>query len=259
MNLWIRVDACASRDPKVAQLAQRLGVSIPTALGHLVMLWGVMAEHTPDGVLEGVGVNALEQWSGWSGKRGKFDAAFREIFVSDGKVGGWEKRQGALVRHMERDRERKHRGNSVEIPANSTLTERNGTERNEQSVVGGEVVGIVIGQPADYAVAITIAANNAIRARWGEQTRVLVHGASYELTRDLQEAGIPLDVARASIVDQVERSSKATPPSTINWFRPGILASHAEQQQRALMGEAPPTIQKRMTKTEQALRAIEGL
>lgn len=130
----------------------------------------------------------------------------------------------------------------------------------ERTVVGGEVVGIVIGQPADYAVAITIAANNAIRARWGEQTRVLVHGMSYELTRDLQEAGIPLDVARASIVDQVERSSKATPPSTINWFRPGILASHAEQQQRALMGTQPaPTIQKRLTKTEQALRAIEGL
>src|SRR5687768_12155558 len=119
MNLWIRVDACASRDPKVAELADRLGVSIPTTLGHLVMLWGVMAEHTPDGNLGGVGVNALEQWSGWPGKRGKFAAAFHEIFVTDGVVGGWEKRQGALISRMERDRARKRGGNSPEIPPDS--------------------------------------------------------------------------------------------------------------------------------------------
>lgn len=131
MKLWIRVDACTPRDPKVGELADRLGVSVPLAVGHLVMLWGVMAEHTPDGVLSAVGVRPLEQWAGWTGKRGKFYEAFCDLFVTDGVVGGWEKRQGALISRMEKDRQRKFQGNSTEVPKDSAPTERNGTEQRD--------------------------------------------------------------------------------------------------------------------------------
>jgi hypothetical protein len=128
MKLWIRVDACTPRDPKVAELADRLGVSVPLAVGHLVMLWGVMAEHTPDGLVGSVGVRPLEQWAGWTGKRGRFYDAFCELFVTDGVVNGWAGRQGALIARMEKDRLRKIQGNSTEARRNSTPTERNGTE-----------------------------------------------------------------------------------------------------------------------------------
>lgn len=145
-------------------------------------------------------------------------------------------------------------------PTKTENREQRAETELEKPVVGGEIVGVVIGQPADYALAITIAANNAIRAKWGEQTRVLLHGGSYELTRDLQEAGVPLETAMASIVEQVERSGKSSPPTAINWFRPGILQYHAQQHQRAIQAEHPaPAIRPRLTKTEQALRAIEGL
>jgi hypothetical protein len=138
VKLWIRVDASVGRDPAVSSFADAIGVSIPAAVGHLVLLWGCMAEHTPQGVLTPVGVKALEAWAGWSGKRGRFAAAFNEHFVTDGTVRGWIDRQGKLGERAEKDRARKARTSSAEIPRSvqgiSAVTERNGTVRKNKSV-----------------------------------------------------------------------------------------------------------------------------
>jgi hypothetical protein len=75
-------------------------------------------------------------------------------------------------------------------------------------------------------------------AKWGQQTRPYLHGQSYELTQALMDAGVPLDVAKASVVQQVEKSGRTAPPSSINWFRPGILTDHQTAQQKALDGPA---------------------
>ncbi|HEU4641262.1 MAG TPA: hypothetical protein VFS44_02325 [Gemmatimonadaceae bacterium] len=132
MKLWIRVDASTARDPNVGRFAEALGVSVPTAVGHLVMLWGVMAEHTPDGIIESVGVKALEEWAGWRGKRGRFAQAFTELFVTHGVVNGWADWQGKLIERMERDRARKRRGDSAETRRNSAPTVRNVTEQDKE-------------------------------------------------------------------------------------------------------------------------------
>lgn len=149
MRLWIRVDASAARDPKVAEFSEALGVSVPTAIGHLVMLWGVMAEHTPDGIVEGVGAKALEDWAGWRGKRGRFADAFTSIFTTDGIVSGWADRQGRLIERMKKDRERKRPGNSTETPRNSAPTVRNGTEPNGKTPTPSAADAAVAGSVRD--------------------------------------------------------------------------------------------------------------
>lgn len=101
------------------------------------------------------------------------------------------------------------------------------------------VVGVVIGQPMELALQITIAANHAVTRKWGEQTHPYIHGQSYELAQSLIEAGVPLDVAKASVVEQVERSGRTAPPRSINWFRPGIITYHHEQQQKAIQAANP--------------------
>lgn len=113
-------------------------------------------------------------------------------------------------------------------------------ERETTSVVGPGIVGVVMGEPAEYALRITIAANNSITRRWGEQIHPLVHGQSYELADALMAAGVPLPTAVESIGIQCERSKKPTPPKSINWFRDGVLQHHATEQQKAVQAANPP-------------------
>lgn len=110
----------------------------------------------------------------------------------------------------------------------------------EKVVVRPEpIAGVVIGQPADFALQITIAANHAVTRKWGEQTQPFLHGQSYDLAQSLIDGGVPLDTAKASIAEQVEKSGRGAPPKSINWFRPGILSYHATQQQRAIQAANP--------------------
>lgn len=135
MKLWIRVDACTGRDPKVAEFALAIGDDLATAVGRLVLIWSVMAEHAPDGWLGKGEGNAhetprkcvpnavLEAWGMYTPKRGKprgtMADAFRSLFVaSDGYVDGWTARQGALIERAEKDRARKSGSNSTEFPWN---------------------------------------------------------------------------------------------------------------------------------------------
>lgn len=148
MKLWIRVDAAMPRDPDIAALADELNVGLPTLIGHVVTLWGVMAEHTVDGDLSGVNDATLERWAGWTRPRGAFAKAFRARFVgADGILRGWPDRQGALLKRQERDRARWHTRKPAETPpplrtgsdetprslrVDSASTERNGTERRRK-------------------------------------------------------------------------------------------------------------------------------
>jgi hypothetical protein len=164
VKLWIRVDASAPNDPKMGELADYLRTARAHAFGLVSGVWCAMAEHAVDGDLTGVSDRTLEEWAGWTGKRGRFAAAFREIFLHkvvevDGKMGvlpGWNERQGALLSRMERDRQRhknkevrpelppdsprKFHGNSAEIPqsllGDSTSTVRNVTVRTTKASSG---------------------------------------------------------------------------------------------------------------------------
>lgn len=98
MTLWIRVDADVADNAKIGRFATKLGVEIETAVGHLVRLWGKMAEQKSDGKLAGVRAATIESWANWRGKKGRFADVFRRTFVvKGGIVKGWGERQGKLI------------------------------------------------------------------------------------------------------------------------------------------------------------------
>lgn len=162
-GLWIRVDAHEVHSPLVARLAEALGLKPVHALGHLVALAGQVAEQTSDGRIKDVPDVTLEQWAVWERPRGKFAAAVRQ-HVQDaetGEMAGWYEKMFQLVKHRERDAERKRkerrrsgstsarsepisqaseasppdiRGQSVDSPP-----PRNGTEENKTPESGNSV------------------------------------------------------------------------------------------------------------------------
>lgn len=162
MKLWIRLDADAPDDPHILDLADVLGIDPAHAFGCCAAVWCRMAPHATDGDLSTVRDATLERWAGWTGARGVFAAAFRAAFAAEGVVGGWDARQGKLIARQDRERERLRayrertaRNAASERDADATpsvrvhnesvdakrtrtrraqnaLTERNGTERNEE-------------------------------------------------------------------------------------------------------------------------------
>lgn len=133
MKLWIRIDTAIRSDPNVAELAARTGVTLAEAVGLCTLVWAAIAEHRPNGDLNGIAISALENWAAWEPRKGKptgsFGTAFRELFITNDTASGWKNRQGKLVERAERDRLRKVHGSSEESRGDSTVTERNGTEQ----------------------------------------------------------------------------------------------------------------------------------
>jgi hypothetical protein len=140
--LWIRVSARKASSLEIIRFAAELGIPRVHALGHYVALGGEIAEALPDGNIANVPDDALECWADWTGERGKLAAAVRCALQSpDGQFDGWSETMGKLVEMRQRDRDRKANGNSTEIPpksdgasvetpAISGATGRNGTGRN---------------------------------------------------------------------------------------------------------------------------------
>lgn len=97
-------------------------------------------------------------------------------------------------------------------------------------------------EPSDearYCLGITTAANAAITKKWGEQIHPLYYGTATQLAADLIQIGIKLDVAQKSIAAQVDKSKNVTPPSSIEYFRRGILQSGQSDEQRAIDAVTP--------------------
>lgn len=121
-------------------------------------------------------------------------------------------------------------------------------DKREEGKEGEEGKKVVVGEIADasatYALRLTVAANNAVTARWGEQTNPFHHGQSYTLARDLDDAGVPIDVAASAIERLCAASAKSSPPKSVNWFREGILSAHrtppARQPSRPIGGAPAP-------------------
>ena len=250
---WIRVHANLASKPVIARAVATLGVSENEGIGLMVRFWGSVSQHVVNGDVRDATDRQIELWAGWTRKRGRFAAFLRSAHLTDGRVNEWDEYAGKLEARRAKDRTRKEeerarksRGshadspqdvtdNSIPARANETTTTRNETDAPVVVDSGSsEITGAANGHPpADYALQITVAANRAITKRWGEQTHPLVHGQSYTLTDELMTAGVPLDVAKTSVVLQCERSGKPAPPKAINWFKRGIVQHHAEIQQRA--------------------------
>ena len=122
MRFWIRVNARLADDPEVIAFAVAIlpklpvWVSVRTACGLLVTLWGHVVDEQEDGDLSGRDDVIVEAWAGWGGKRNLFAREFRQRFTENGQIRQWEEYQGKLIERRERDRTRKRGGKSAGIP-----------------------------------------------------------------------------------------------------------------------------------------------
>lgn len=106
-RLWIAVEAhLVSRDI-VGHGAEVLGVSRVTCVGHMVTMWGQVAEDAKAGDISGVRDSTLEHWAEWGGEAGRFAGFIREHCVTAGVLNGWDEMQGPLDARREADRTRK--------------------------------------------------------------------------------------------------------------------------------------------------------
>jgi len=140
---WIRIATGIADDPKVFRLAKQCAVDVATATGLLVRVLVKLPLHAADGNIAAVPPEAIEQWAAWTGEPGVLDAALRAIFCDDDEtVAAWDKHNGAALREMRRDRDRKKTksappsaGIPPELRRNSTGTppefHRNETLRDE--------------------------------------------------------------------------------------------------------------------------------
>lgn len=110
---WLRWDTDTPRSSVVALLANDLGVHLMQATGHYFAAVSGFGDHQPDGSLDAVPDLSIEQWAGWTGKRGRFAAAFRTHCRADGTgedpegcIRGWW-RQRALIEKREKDATRR--------------------------------------------------------------------------------------------------------------------------------------------------------
>lgn len=140
---WIRIDVGIMDDPRVGALAAALGVSVPLTTGHLVGVLRKLPTHAKDGDLSSVSASTIEMWAMWTGKRGKFAAAFRaHLCTAQEVVRGWEKHNGAAIREADAAKERmkkvrEERRTFAERSANNSRTI---SERSLQRDVTGRDV-----------------------------------------------------------------------------------------------------------------------
>src|SRR5262249_15326397 len=90
--------------------AQRLRITHEAAIGLLVQLWLELPDHARDGAIGQITDQALEEWAGWRGRRGRFAPAYRDLFQTvDGKVNAWDRHNGKALEKSDRDAERTRR------------------------------------------------------------------------------------------------------------------------------------------------------
>jgi hypothetical protein len=109
---WFRVDCDLESHPRLLQLAQQIKTDPERALGRIVRFMSWVARHAPRGVLPvgwEVGVSRLYG-------QGFPDALRRVGWVEKTEEGDKFRRWWELNGHLLRDRERKRRGDSAEVP-----------------------------------------------------------------------------------------------------------------------------------------------
>jgi hypothetical protein len=170
---WIRVAARVSKDAKVRELARRAGVDPHKIVGHLVDLWGEMADQAKDGDLSPFCDEDVEAWAGWAGKGckpGAFAPALRALLCDErGAMDAWDEYNGAALREHEADRRRKAAKRSGRLPPDvppdngrksaSIPPLRDETIRNERTTPSTSHA------PATGVVALVEVADRAVRPR----------------------------------------------------------------------------------------------
>lgn len=65
--MWIKAHSALARHPKTRRLARTLGISVPEAIGHLMMLWWWGTDYAQDGDLSSFDPEDIADAAGWDG------------------------------------------------------------------------------------------------------------------------------------------------------------------------------------------------
>jgi len=163
---WLRWDTDAAFSDVVGDLVSDLRLHPAQAFGHYVATCLGFGKHRPDGLVTAVADPTLEGWARWTGKPGKWAAAFRVRCADEGGlIRGWW-RNSALLEKQEKDRrKRKPPKNPPETPEGfsgkppETLADDGGRrteDGNEDELLPttlpGRLAEKLIGHPARYAI-----------------------------------------------------------------------------------------------------------
>lgn len=111
MALWIESQVTIGAHPKTKKLARHLEVSVPTAVGHLHLLWHFAVEYARDGDLSKHDPEDVAIAAGWDGDPQVFLEELRGCgwLDDDLSVHDWADYAGRLIEQQERDAERKRK------------------------------------------------------------------------------------------------------------------------------------------------------
>lgn len=161
---WIRVDANAVTSDVVGDLVAELALHPMQVFGHYIATCAGFGQHRPDGLVREVSDPVLEGWAQWTGKKGRWAAAFRKRCQDEsGQVRGWW-RNSALLEKQERDRRKRKppknpRGFSEGTPEKPLeKSDDDGGRRTEDvdetisSLLPGRLAQKLVGHTARYVI-----------------------------------------------------------------------------------------------------------
>lgn len=135
---WIESHQELARHPKTKRLSRLLGVTLPTAIGHLHLFWWWAMDYSQDGDLSKYDAADIEDACEWDGEPGKLYSALRDSkFVDqDDVIHDWYDYAGRLVEKREQNKERKRRSRAkkaevqsghADVPRDDIVTDSNVT------------------------------------------------------------------------------------------------------------------------------------
>ena len=137
---WIESHQAVGEHPKTKKLARLLGVSLPTAVGHLHFFWWWALDYAPSGSLKKYDKFDIADAVRWDGdpkllidalvESGYIEKKNGSLFIHD-----WMEYAGKLIekRAKDRDRKRKAAENSAAALGIPMDFQRNGSGNNEET------------------------------------------------------------------------------------------------------------------------------
>jgi hypothetical protein len=98
-GIWIPSYQALGRHPKTLRLARVLDVSVPTAIGHLQLVWWWAVDYAENGDLSRYDDADVAEAAMWEGEPGQFVAALKECkFLEEhGWIHDWDDYAGKLI------------------------------------------------------------------------------------------------------------------------------------------------------------------
>jgi hypothetical protein len=120
---WIESHQELARHPKARRLARALGVSVPTAIGHLHLVWWWAMDYAEDGDVSRYNADDLADAALWEGDAETFwnslvSAGFLDAENGTSSLHDWDDYAGRLIEKRRQDAERKRRERGHAAPSN---------------------------------------------------------------------------------------------------------------------------------------------